>query len=122
MASAPVPLIVDLVTGRLRWYRHLLVAALGAVAAWAWFGGSGLVPVLLWAWHRQPRPGKARRAAVGQIVQTRLGMLRTVAIGAHGERLEVFRDELSAERLAALRRYLKTACSAGDRSQDVEPV
>jgi hypothetical protein len=114
--------VVDLVTGRLRWYRHLLIAGLGAVAAWAWFGGSGLVPVLLWAWHRQPRPGRVRRVTVGQVTRARLGLLRTVAVDSRGARLEVFRDELPAEHLATLRRSLKSACSARDWPQDVEPV
>jgi hypothetical protein len=110
------------VTGRLRWYRHLWVAALGASAAWVWFGSSGLLPVLLWAWCRQPRPGRPVRFSIGAVRSARLGVLRTVANGRGGETLEVFRDELPAARLAALRRELKAVCSAGDRSQDVEPV
>jgi hypothetical protein len=110
------------VTGRLRWHRHLWIAALGAGAAWAWFGSSGLLPVLLWAWSRQPRPGRLVRFSIGAVRSARLGVFRTVANGRGGETLEVFRDELPAARLAALRRELKAACSAGDRSQDVEPV
>lgn len=115
------PLVVEFVTGRLRWYRHLCVAGFGALAAWVWFDASGLVPVLLWAWHRQPRPGCWRRVTIGTITSAELGPLRTLARGP-GERLEVFRDELAPANLAALRRQLKTRASAGDRSQNVEPV
>ena len=111
-----------MVTGRLRWLRHLLVALLGAIAGWLWFGASGLVPMLLWEWHRQPRPGRVRRLMVGTVTAAQLGTFRTVVHGRRHERLEVFHDELSAESLAALRRRVKAACSAGDRTQDVEPV
>ena len=100
----------------------MLVAALGALGAWAWFGASGLVPVLLWAWYRCPMPGQGVHQVVESITSIRLGPYRTLVVGSRYQRFEIFHDELSRPALAALRRDLKAACSAGDRSQDVEAV
>jgi len=115
-------LVVESITGRLRWWRHLVVAALGVAAGWVWFGSSGLVPLALWAWYSRPLPGTAQRVAIGGIDAVRLGAWRTLATGGRGERLEIFRDELPAAQWAALRRQLKRRASAGDRPQHVEPV
>jgi hypothetical protein len=120
--GAPAPLVVDIVSGRLRWYCHLAIASLGASGAWTWFGLSGLLPLLLWAWYRQPLPGRPRRYVLGRVTAVRLGLYRTVATGPGCSRIEIFRDELPPEDLAALRRRLMAECSAGNRPQDVEPV
>lgn len=123
-ARAPATdlLVVEAISGRLRWWRHFGVAALGAAAGWLWFGSAGLVPLAIWAWQRRPLPGTVRRMAIGGIETVRLGAWRAHATGSRGERFEIFRDEVPAAQWAALRRQLKRRASAGDRPQHVEPV
>jgi hypothetical protein len=98
------------------------VVVLGVAAGWVWFGSTGLVPLLIWAWHRRPLRGTTQRIAIGGVKAVRLGPWRTLATGSRGERLEVFVDDLPAAQWAVLRRQLKRRASAGDRPQHVEPV
>jgi len=122
LSQPAAPIVIELVLGRWRRYRHLLVAALGALGAWAWFGLSGLMPVLLWTWYRCPVPGRVVYQIVGPITALRLGPYRTLVVGPRRQRVEIFHDELSRPALAALRRALKAASSARNRAQDVEAV
>jgi len=113
--------VIELVSGRWRLSRHLLVGLLGSVAAGIWFGTAGWVPMLVWTWACRPRPGRRQCFVIGHVTAVQLGPWRTVIEGGR-ERWEVFHDELDRIRLAALRRTLKDRCSARDRSQHVEPV
>jgi hypothetical protein len=110
------------VTGYLRLARHALVAITGAVGAWAWFGAAGLVPVVIWSWHRLPWPGQCTRIIIGGITRAELGVLHTVAWSGRWQRVEIFRDELPPAEFAAFRRALKEAASARDRPEHVKPV
>jgi hypothetical protein len=87
-----------------------------------WFGSSGLVPALIWAWHCRPRIGRMVQVTLGPITGAQLGAYRTLIEGGRCERLEVFRDELPPAALAALRRDLKAACSARGGAEHVEPI
>jgi hypothetical protein len=62
------------------------------------------------------------RATLGPIRAVQLGAWRTVIESGWRERIEVLRDELTPDALAALRRELKARCSARDGSEHVEPV
>jgi len=114
--------VVEAISGRLRWWRHFGVAALGVAAGWAWFGSAGLVPLTIWAWQRRPVSGTARRIVIDRVEAVRLGAWRALATGSRGERLEIFLDEVPAAEWAALRRQLKRRASAGDRPEHVESV
>lgn len=80
------------------------------VAAWAWFGVSGAVPVLIWCWQRRPahvaEPWLVDPAAVRA---ARLGPWRTCLVLQRGERIEIFHDEVATADLARLRRTLKAS-------------
>jgi hypothetical protein len=114
--------VIEITHGRLRLVRHLAVAVVGTFGAWLWFGSSGLIPVLIWAWHCRPRTGRTVKVTVGPITGAQLGAYRTVIEGGRRERLEVFRDELPPAALAMLRRDLKSVCSAGGGAEHVEPI
>jgi len=114
--------VIEITHGRLRLARHLAVAVVGVFGAWMWFGSSGLIPALIWAWQGRPRMGRTVRVTVGPITGAQLGAYRTVIEGGRRERLEVFRDELPPAALATLRRDLKAVCSARRGSEHVEPI
>jgi hypothetical protein len=121
--TAPTaPLTVEVVTGRLRLVRHVLVAITGAAGAWVWFGAGGFVLVVIWAWHRAPWPGRRTRVTTGPLSGADLGLFRTTAWSGRREHVEIFHDELPPAELAALRRAFKESASARDRAKHVQPV
>ncbi|HEX7035770.1 MAG TPA: hypothetical protein VF210_08350 [Pseudomonadales bacterium] len=84
------------------------------VTAWAWFGVTGSVPVLIWWWRRRPadvaEPWLVDLAAVRA---ARLGPWRTRLVLRRGPPVEIFHDEIAAADLARLRRTLKTGLRGG---------
>jgi hypothetical protein len=110
--------------GRLRRGRHWLLLAPLVTAGWAWFGYTGLVPLLIWWWHVRPREAVVELQLDG-LRSARFGSLRTLLVFP-GRRLEIFSDELSPAELACLRRAVKqqlAPASAGGRpATGVQPA
>ncbi len=80
-----------------------------AVAAWAWFGMTGAVPVVVWWWHSRPVPAAGHwRLELARVRAARLGPWRTRIMFRGRPPVEIFNDELSGRDLAELRRTLKT--------------
>jgi hypothetical protein len=99
----------------------LLLPLLGV--GWAWFGLSGLVPLLVWWWHVRPRRCHAPWLVGPEGLRAaRLGPLRTLVQYRGRPPLEIFSDELAPADLALLRRELKLLLSAGNRPEHVQPV
>jgi hypothetical protein len=78
---------------------------------WAWFGLTGLVPLVVWWWHVRPRVSTVE-FELGDLTAARFGALRTV-LALPGRRVEVFVDELAPAELAQLRRAAKQQLAAG---------
>ena len=100
--------------GRQRALCHWLVLPVVAFGAWAWFGATGALPVLIWWWQRRPRVTAAWwYVDIGRVRAARLGPWRT-RIAFHGAPcLDIFSDEITARNLAWLRRTLKAQLAAG---------
>jgi hypothetical protein len=84
------------------------------VAAWAWFGVTGALPVMIWWWYRRPIPQPGPwRLDLARLRAARLGPWRTWVAFQGSPAVEIFTDEISAGDLARLRRTLKAQLAAG---------
>lgn len=102
-----MPIRLELRPGRLRKIKHGLLLVLVGVASWGWFGYSGLIPTLIWWWHRGRPVSATVTFSLEEVKFAQLGPFR-VFVGLRGlRRLEVFRDELPLEDYSRLRRLLK---------------
>ena len=78
--------------------------AVGLVASWVWFGNSGVGLFALWFWAAQQdlwsdRP-RVLCIELERLRVVRLGRWRVACVGRWGALVEVFADELPAERYA----------------------
>ena len=102
-----LPIRLEIAPGRLRKIKHLLLLALVGFTTWGWFGLSGLIPTLIWWWHRGRPIPTTLCFSMDEVRSVQLDSLR-VYLGLRGlRRVEVFRDELPPEDYARLRRLLK---------------
>jgi len=102
-----LPIRLEIAPGRHRKAKHLLLLALAGAATWGWFGLSGLVPTLIWWWHRGRPVPTSLSFSMDEVRCVQLDPFR-VYLGLRGlRRVEVFRDELPREDYARLRRLLK---------------
>ena len=108
-----LPIRLEIAPGRLRKIKHLLLLAIIGVATWGWFGLGGLIPTLIWWWHRgRPEP-TTLSFSMEEVRCIQLDSFR-VYLGLCGwRRVEVFRDELPQEDYTRLRRLLKAHLMAG---------
>ncbi len=108
-----MPIRLELAPGRLRKIKHGLLLVVVAAASWDWFGLSGLIPALIWWWHRGRPVPITITFFLDEVQFAQLGPFR-VFVGLPGlRRLEVFRDELPLEDYSELRRQLKARLQDG---------
>ena len=106
--AGPARLELECLPGRFRSWCHFLALPLVAVTAWAWFGVTGTVPVVIWWWHVRPRlPAGSWQVDLARVRRARLGPWRTCIAFEGLPPLEIFNDEVPARDLARLRRTLK---------------
>ena len=97
---------------RLAWAAQLAVAVAGG---WVWFGNAGAALMALWLWMLRPAaridvefPQPVRWVRLSRFAVTWSGGPAKL----RGRTVRVYRDEVSADAFARLRRDLKAACSA----------
>ena len=108
---------MTLAPARLRrwaWVAHLAIAVAGG---WTWFGNAGAALMLMWLWVLRPAseidlefPQPVRWVRLSRFAVTWNG--GPARFWGRTER--IYRDEVSAEVFARLRRDLKAACSQAE--------
>ena len=99
---------------RLRWLAWLALLVVAMAGGWLWFGNAGAA--LMGLWLQLSRPAKEILLDIPQPVRwVRLSRYALTCSGGAGllrrRTLRVYRDEVSPEAFARLRRQLKDACS-----------
>lgn len=105
---------MTLVPARLRWLAWVAQLAVAVAGGWIWFGNAGAALMALWLWLL--RPAAEIDLEFPQPVRwVRLSRLAVTWGGGparfRGQTARVYRDEVSADAFAGLRRNLKAACS-----------
>ena len=105
---------MTLVPARLRWLVWAAQLTVAVAGGWVWFGDAGAALMGLWLWLQ--RPAREIKSEIPQPVRwVRLSRFAVTWSGGTARLLRrtvrVYRDELSAEAFARLRRELKAACS-----------
>lgn len=105
---------MTLMPARLRWLAWVAQLAVAVAGGWIWFGNAGAALMALWLWLLRPAakidlefPQPVRWVRLSRFAVTWSGgparfWVRTA---------RVYRDEVSADAFARLRRNLKAACS-----------
>ena len=105
---------MTLVPARLRWLVWTAQLAVAVAGGWVWFGNAGAALMALWLWLLRPA-GEIKLAFPQPVRWVRLSRFAVTWNGGParfwGRTLRVYRDEVSAEAFARLRRELKAACS-----------
>ena len=105
---------MNLVPARLRWMAWAVQSAVAVAGGWVWFGNAGAALMMLWLWLLRPA-GEVRLAFPQPVRWVRLSRFAVTWNGGParfwGRTERVYRDEVSAEAFARLRRDLKAACS-----------
>ena len=105
---------MSLVPARLRWLAWAAQLTVGVVGGWIWLGNGGAALMALWLWILRPT-GEIKLEFPQPVRWVRLSRFAVTWNGGPSrlrrETLRVYRDEVSAEAFARLRRDLKAACS-----------
>lgn len=107
-------MLLEVCPGRLRAWRHRLLALPVALAGSLWFGAAGALPLLLIWWRRRrDTVAEIHGLDLSDVRRASLGRWRTRLVRRSGVPLEIFHDELDPGVLASLRRSLKRQLAAG---------
>ena len=105
---------MTLAPARLRWLVWAAQLAVAVAGGWTWFGNAGAALMALWLWLLRPAaeidlefPQPVRWVRLSRFAVTWSGGPARF----RGRTVRVYRDEMSAEAFARLRRHLKAACS-----------
>ena len=108
---------MTLVPARLRWLAWAAQWAVAVAGGWVWFGNAGAALMALWLWHLRPA-ASINLDFPHPVHWVRLSRFAVTWNGGParfwGLTLRVYRDEMSAEAFARLRRDLKAACADGE--------
>ena len=108
---------MSLAPARLRWLAWAVQLAVAAAGGWVWFGNAGAALMALWLWLLRP-PREIDLDFPGPVRWVRLSRFAVTWNGGParfwGRTVRVYRDEMSAEAFARLRRDLKAACSKAE--------
>lgn len=101
-------LTVDLRSGRLRLYLHVLLTGLIVLAGWIWFGNAGAALLVLWGKASCPRRQPMTLSIpLAEVCELWLYSMALVVRQWNGQLIWIFRDELPAADYARVRRELK---------------
>ena len=105
---------MTLLPARLRWSVWVAQFVVAVAGGWTWFGNAGGALMALWLWLLRPSaeidlefPQPVRWVRLSRFCVTWNGG----APRFFGRTMRVYRDEVSAQAFARLRRDLKAACS-----------
>jgi hypothetical protein len=101
----PPPVAVKLYVGRLRKTYYWVLSLLAMYGGWIWFGSSGVALVGLWSYVHYPHMIPSHLLVdLAELRSARLELQRICLRYPRWRVVEVFRDEVSVEQWAALRR------------------